>query len=498
MTFVPRHLRPGCAAVFGALALLAGACARPAEPAPPPLVREAPARTANIEVAFDGGADTTTVRWCFDGRPPSLRLRTRRQARATVAITDDRGHDLRTPRGDRLDPPTPLAGCLVHVLETAPLVRERDGAGGDVLLAVHDMFLRPHPLPVETHVRFRTKENLYVTTAWPRTRDGHGFHPAPSVHRFPSYVAVGPRPPRTIRLSGGTLRVRSTGGAPGETAPAVTALAEDAAASLVAVYGTMPRSTLALFLRPSRWGGSVGFGQLVRGGGAAVVLHVSPDASPSALVGTWTGTHEFMHAAMPFADDPWLGEGIASYFTEVARTRRGHRTEAEGWAALDAAFERGRRRGRGLSLEATSRSMHALFAYQRVYWAGAAVCFLLDVEIRRRTANREGLDDALHTLTDLLDAPRTIPWHEIVGRFESRYGPGLTDLVRTHLRRRSFPDVEPAYAFLGIRRRDGTIHLDDTAEGAQIRRSIMAPREGPRAMASGSDPAESGRTPSPP
>ncbi len=481
----PRRVGAGRAAALAWLLGCAPVGATSHTPVPSPRPRAAGPRTsAVVSVTVPPGDGPLTVRWCFDGPMPKLAFRTQRGRAATLDLSTPNGRSLRRDRG--IAPPDgPPPRCLVHRLRRATIVRERHGDGADLLLAVHDLLLRPTPPPGRTEVRFAVPKGAVVTTPWPEGPAPGTFRPAPSVHRFPGYVAVGP-PPALVQAPGGTIRLRPLGALRADT-PALRAMVEDAAATVQAVYGAMPRATMAVFVRPARWARGVGFGQMLRGGGAAVVLRVGPGAPADALPGNWTVTHEFLHATMPFADDPWLGEGIASYWTEIGRTRAGHRSEREGWRALEAAFERGRRRRRIRTLAAASDAMHRTFSYQHVYWGGAALCLLLDVTIRRRTGGREGLEDAARAIQGWLDAPRAIPAERIVRAWERRYGDGLWALVERELAR-GFPELADTFAFLGVQHTADGVVLDDAAPGAAIRRAIMAPRR-PRPNGGDDDPA---------
>ena len=149
------------------------------------------------------------------------------------------------------------------------------------------------------------------------------------------------------------------------------------------------------------------------------------------------------YASGAFAREAWMGEGFVSYYTELMRTRMGHRSEADGWRELAAAFERGRRGGRGLTLAATSARMMDMFAFQRVYWGGAAIAFEIDVTMRLDSDGRLGLDDAMRELRRCCgDAPRRWPAMTLLGKLDAWYGkPIFTTIAKKHLDRIVFPDT---------------------------------------------------------
>jgi len=111
----------------------------------------------------------------------------------------------------------------------------------------------------------------------------------------------------------------------------------------------------------------------------------------------------------------------------------------------------------------------------RVYWSGAAYWLEVDVELRRASANRLGVDEALKRFAAccLSDLRRWGP-DEFVARLDALLG---TDVfVRrfdAYRARRDFPDLAPLYATLGLVRDGRTLRDDDSARDAAIRRAIM-------------------------
>jgi len=224
-------------------------------------------------------------------------------------------------------------------------------------------------------------------------------------------------------------------------------------------------------------GGSVQFGILARGGGPSVLLFVDSDVDDADLPGEWVAVHELVHVTMPFIslEDAWLSEGIASYYAEVLRTRAGFRSPRDGWHELVTAFERGRADGTGESLRIQTRTMHETGSYQRVYWAGAALAFMFDVNLRSRSRGRLDLDHAMRHLTRCCRTrARMSSARELLGEIDRFAGGRLFgDLASRHLDESSFPDVEVVLQRLGVRRTSQGVVLDDTTPDATIRRAIM-------------------------
>jgi hypothetical protein len=104
----------------------------------------------------------------------------------------------------------------------------------------------------------------------------------------------------------------------------------------------------------------------------------------------WTMTHELVHMAIASLADEhqWLEEGLAAYVEPIARSQASQLSPNKVWESTVSGMDQGEpgRRDRGLDRTHT---------WGRTYWGGAMFCLVADVEIRRATANRKGLQDAL-------------------------------------------------------------------------------------------------------
>jgi predicted metalloprotease with PDZ domain len=84
----------------------------------------------------------------------------------------------------------------------------------------------------------------------------------------------------------------------------------------------------------------------------------------------------------------WIEEGLATYVEPIARTRAGDLTAQKVWADMMDSMHQGLPQpgDRGLDFTPT---------WGRAYWGGALFCLLPDIEIRKQTGNRKGLEDAM-------------------------------------------------------------------------------------------------------
>ncbi len=157
-----------------------------------------------------------------------------------------------------------------------------------------------------------------------------------------------------------------------------------------------PRITVRVIPVPGHPGPSV-FGMVRWSSPPSISISVGQEARASDFERDWVAVHEMLHLAHPVLIPrvPWLTEGLATYYTEVARARSGRQDAPRAWAELVGGFARGLEGHDARSMaEAVSHDSFSL----AVYWTGALFALHLDVELRRITGNTRGLDDVLELL----------------------------------------------------------------------------------------------------
>jgi predicted metalloprotease with PDZ domain len=110
----------------------------------------------------------------------------------------------------------------------------------------------------------------------------------------------------------------------------------------------------------------------------------------------------------------------------------------------------------------------------KVYWSGASLALMADVELRRRSGGAESLDSVLEQFQRCcLPSPRSWSGVELFRKFDALIGePLFMDLYRRYADAADFPDARPLLGQLGVEVRDGQFHLNDDAELALIREAI--------------------------
>lgn len=180
--------------------------------------------------------------------------------------------------------------------------------------------------------------------------------------------------------------------APGFDAPlraAAQAWVRRSADAVAGYFGRFPVPQAEILIVPVD-------GRGVRGGTAyaepslLLRLRLGRDATPAELLDDWIMVHEMVHLAVPRVPRPqnWLHEGVATYVEGVARVQAGLSTPQRLWGELVRGMPHGlpREGDRGLDLTPT---------WGRTYWGGALFCLLADVQARRRSGGRAGLQQAL-------------------------------------------------------------------------------------------------------
>jgi predicted metalloprotease with PDZ domain len=180
-------------------------------------------------------------------------------------------------------------------------------------------------------------------------------------------------------------------------------------------------------------------------------------------------THEMVHLAFPSVAEShhWIEEGIATYVEPIARARAGNLSEEKVWGDLVDGLPQGLPKAgdRGLDFTPT---------WGRTYWGGALFCLLADVEIRKRTQNARGLEDALRAI---LDSGGTIAsdWQLTKALHMGDDATGVDVLSKLYEKMKAEPvtvDLQTLWQQLGVKQEAGRIYFDDSAPLAKIRRAI--------------------------
>ncbi|WP_240360632.1 hypothetical protein [Pyxidicoccus caerfyrddinensis] len=208
-----------------------------------------------------------------------------------------------------------------------------------------------------------------------------------------------------------------------------------------------PRISVRVIPASARRGSSL-FGMVQWSSPPSISILVGRDTEASAFQRDWVAVHEMLHLTHPvlLPRVPWLSEGLATYFTELARARSGRQSAEHAWEELVDGFSRGRARSGDRTMEeVVAGSPFSL----GVYWTGALFALHLDVELRRITGNKRGLEDVLELLAE---RGPTSTFGAFGSAVDDVAGQPLFDaLLARHLRRPSFAEAEGLLETLGVR-----------------------------------------------
>jgi hypothetical protein len=459
-----------------------------------PAPAAAPAGVPHYTVASDERLEQLDVSACFDASPPArLTARDERAAELLRAARLESGDDLvkLQPRGSTLPLPRTGAPACVHYRVDLSAIGKRQRRSGDwrardVIVLDPDLWLwYPDGGGADTRWRldFELPAGYDVSAPWKRSGSSPGRVSYEVHQRMPGWdarMAIGRFGVESIELPGGRLRYALLPGEPAPDAAAMRAWVTSGARALVSAYGRLPVPDVQLLVVPIGHGREpVPWGEVQRGGGDAAHLYIDQRRPAAEFMADWVLVHELSHLLHPniSATDRWLSEGIASYYQNVLRARAGLISAERAWDKLHAGFERGiRGTAPGRSLADASETMMRDRSFMRVYWSGAAIALLADVELRRRSGGAQSLDTALAAFgACCLPADRSWSAPELLGELDRLTGTGVfMNLYRKYVDSDHFPELGALYAELGLRPMSETsLRLDPTAPQAAICAAIM-------------------------
>lgn len=288
------------------------------------------------------------------------------------------------------------------------------------------------------------------------------------------YDAFDRLPKTDLDIAGSTIHVAF---APGDIALPKEKLLDWIRMSAKAVstyYGRFPVSSLRLLLVPVD-------GARIRGGttwgyrGAAIRIPLGRDSTEEVLKRDWVMVHEMVHTALPDLDQRygWLSEGLAVYIEPIARAQAGDLPARAVWRDIMRDMPQGLPQSGDQGLDNTD-------TWGRRYWGGAMFCLLADIEIRKRTNNRLGLQDAMRgvlaaggnheqdwSLDRVLSTADRAVGADVLTKLHNELGPKPVS-----------PDLAALWRDLGLKSQGESVEFDDTAPLAAIRKAITEPHTG--------------------
>ena len=252
-----------------------------------------------------------------------------------------------------------------------------------------------------------------------------------------------------------------------------------AGAAIVAYYGRFPLPRARMLIVPVAGRNGVFHGTTWPHHGAYQAftrIHIGQHTTVADLAEDWMATHEMVHEAFPSLDDDqhWMEEGQATYIEPIARVMTGELDAHKVWHDMVRDMPKGEPQEGDGGLDHTH-------TWGRTYWGGALFCLMADVQIRRETQNRKGLQDALRAV---VAAGGTIDqdWPLEKALEIGDHATGTHVLTRMYAEWKDKPitvDLDKLWNELGVRARpDGSVEFLSTAPLANIREAITSNRAG--------------------
>jgi hypothetical protein len=277
---------------------------------------------------------------------------------------------------------------------------------------------------------------------------------------------------RELKIGGGALQVDFAAGPLDLSQDAVFEHVRAAATAITTYYGRFPVERARVLIVPvadrsgivqgTTWGDMAGWPGMTR-------FRIGQHTTQEDLNDDWMMTHELDHMAFPSLPDDqhWMEEGLATYVEPIARVQAGELKPQQIWHDMVRDMHKGEPADGDRGLDNTH-------TWGRTYWGGAMFCLVADVEIRRQTGNKKGLQDALRAI---VAAGGTIDheWPLDKALAIGDQATGTHVLTEQYAKWKDAPvtvDLDKLWADLGIRRNGDQIEFVDDAPLAKIRVAI--------------------------
>lgn len=240
------------------------------------------------------------------------------------------------------------------------------------------------------------------------------------------------------------------------------------ARAIAAYFGKFPVPVATILIVPVD-GDTVKSGTTFNDRELRIRVRVGRDITRASYLTDWIMIHEMVHLAIPEVPEHqnWFHEGAATYVEIVARAKAGLSGSRGGWAELVRNLNQGmpQKGDRGLDHTPT---------WGRIYWGGAMFCLLADVELRKRSNNRIGLQDALRGIVAKGgNYGKEWPLEKTLSVADEATGYAVLSDLHAHMKDSARPpDLAGLWRDLGVSEVDGVIVYDDHAPLSAIRRAI--------------------------
>jgi hypothetical protein len=273
-----------------------------------------------------------------------------------------------------------------------------------------------------------------------------------------------------LEIGGGQVALQWDEGDFAAGAPVIRGWVTDAAGAVALYFGRFPVPRVTLRIESIN-GRGVGGGTTWGSPEPLIVLRLGRAATAGDLARDWILPHEMVHLAMPELHQRhhWLEEGLATYVEPIARIQAGHLPSEDMWRDLVRGLPN------GLPL-AGDRGLDFSHSWGRTYWGGALFLLLAEIDIRRRSNNRHGLQDGLRAVVAGGGSiARHWPIERVLEVADAATGQTvLRDLYAEMSAKPKWVNLPKLFSELGVSYHNTRLSFDDTAPDAAIRLAVTA------------------------
>jgi hypothetical protein len=243
--------------------------------------------------------------------------------------------------------------------------------------------------------------------------------------------------------------------------------------TVAAYYGRFPVDHVKVLVVPVE-GAGVRSGTAFAYRGSAVRIILGRDVTEKQLADDWIVVHELIHLAFPSVatEHHWIEEGLATYVESIARAQAGRLSVEKVWGDFVRFMPKGLPAANDQGLDHTP-------TWGRTYWGGAMFCLLADVQIRERTHNRLGLQDALRAIV-AAGGNMEVDWplERALRVADDAIEVPVLQTLYDQMKATPVPvDLPELWRRLGIEPHGDSVSLDDSAPLAPLRRAITTARD---------------------
>ena len=271
-----------------------------------------------------------------------------------------------------------------------------------------------------------------------------------------------------LKIGGGTIDIQFTSAAAQPLRNMILDWIATAAHSVSTYYEKYPVAHVDIAVNVHD-GQGINSGRAFGWEHAHIEITVGRSTSASEFSDDWTITHEMVHLAFPSVprSNHWIEEGLATYVEPITRARAGNLTQEKIWGDMVEAMPQGLPKSEDRGLDFTH-------TWGRTYWGGALFCLLADVEIRKRTGNRMGLEDGLRGILKS-GGSIEVEWPLMRALQTADQATGVSVLEQLYDKMRAAPvspDLDQLWRDLGVKYDGERVTFDDSAPLAAVRKAI--------------------------